>query len=300
MANSRAPYQVEGQEILEENERPTTLYQQVNPGYFSTMEISLASGRYLEEGDREDGAPVIVVSQEFVRRSLSDEEALGRRVEIFGESREIVGVVGDITQSRIPFDGRIETGVYLPVSQRPRRGPFFAIRTAGDPAALAADVRTTIRAIDPDQPIAMIRTLEDHIRAELAGPQFIGVFVFVLGGLAVILSAMGIYGVIAHNVIQERREIGIRLALGAEGGRVVRMVTGRGVILTAIGVVVGSPLTFLIYRGAMSTLNLFQVELGLSYTFLSGSVLVGVAMLASYLPARRAATVDPVQAMQAE
>jgi putative ABC transport system permease protein len=264
------------------------------------MEISLSSGRYLEEGDREDGRPVIVVNREFARRNLGDGEALGQRVEILGRFREIVGVVADISQSRIPIDGRIETGVYVPAPQLPRRSHFFAVRTAGDPTALAADVRTTIWSIDPDQPIATIETLEDHIRAQLAGPQFVQVFVFVLGGLAVILSAMGIYGVIAHNVIQERREIGIRLALGAEGGRVVGMVTRRGALLTAIGIAAGGPLAFLIYRAAISTLNLFQVELGFSETLLSGSVLVAVAVLAAYLPARRAAKVDPVQAIQAE
>ena len=115
-----------------------------------------------------------------------------------------------------------------------------------------------------------------------------------------ILSAMGIYGVMAHSVIQERREIGIRLALGAQGGRVVRMVTRRGLILTAIGLVAGTPLAFVFYRGVLRTLNLFEVQLSPYYSLMAGSALVAVAMLASYLPARRAAAVDPVQAMQAE
>ena len=115
-----------------------------------------------------------------------------------------------------------------------------------------------------------------------------------------ILSAIGIYGVMAHNVIQERREIGIRLALGAEGGRVVRMVTRRGLILTVIGLAAGTPLAFIVYRGVLSALNLFEVQLSPSYSLMAGSALVVVAMLASYLQARRAAAVDPVQAMQAE
>ncbi len=299
-ANPRSTFQVEGQEELEANEQPVTDFQQVNPDYFGTLGIPLRSGRLLEEGDRDDAALVAVVNREFVQQYLGEEEALGQRIEILGESREIVGVVDNITQARLTLDGQDEAGVYLPVAQVPRRNPRFAIRTSADPTMLSADVRSAIWSVDPDQPIALIRTLEDHIQEQMAGPQFMGVFVFALGGLAMILSAIGIYGVMAHNVIQERREIGIRLALGAEGGRVVRMVTRRGLILTGIGLAAGTPLAFVVYRGVLSALNLFEVQLSPSYSLMAGSALVVVAMLASYLPARRAATVDPVRAMQAE
>jgi predicted permease len=300
MSNPRTSFQVEGQEELEVSERPRTNFQQVNPDYFRTLEIPLRSGRLLEESDREDAAPVVVVNQEFIQQYLADAEPLGQRIEILGESREIVGVVDNILQSRLTLDGQAETGVYLPFSQVPGRLPRFAVRTTGDPTLLSADVRSAIWSVDPDQPIALVQTLEEHIRLQMAGPQFLSVFVFVLGGLAMILSAMGIWGVMAHSVIQERREIGIRLAMGAQGSQVVRMVTRRGLLLTAVGLIAGTPLALLIYRRVLSALNLFEVEMSPTYALVAGATLIAVAALASYMPARRAAKVDPVVALQAE
>jgi ABC-type antimicrobial peptide transport system permease subunit len=203
-------------------------------------------------------------------------------------------------QRRIPFDGFVEPAVFLPAAQVPRRNVAYAIRTVGEPTTLAADVREAVWGVDPDQPISQMQSLEEFIAVELAAPQFLGLFVGALAALAVLLSAMGIYGVMAHSVIQERREIGIRLAVGARGSQLVGMVTRRGLILTGIGVLLGAPLAVLIHRAVLSALSLFDTDPGWTMALLAGGMLVAVAVAASYLPARGAARVPPTKALSLE
>jgi putative ABC transport system permease protein len=293
-------FQIEGREVEDPNERPRTNWQSVNPDYFTALEIPHISGRLLEEADGAGATPVVVVNQEFARRFFPGEEALGRRIEILDGYREIVGVVGDIMQRRIPFDGFIEPGVYLPLGQVPLRNPAVAIRTAGIPSALVPDVRAVVRSIDPDQPLTLVRSMDEHIEYEMAAMVFVAYFVGALGLLAIFLSAIGIYGVIAHGVIQERREIGIRLAMGAKAWQLVGMVTRKGLILTGLGMALGVPMALLIHRAVMGALDLFDAELGYGMALTSGAVLLGVAALASYLPARSAAKVQPTQALSLE
>lgn len=295
-----ASFHIEGTPPVEPTERPRTGWQSVNPAYFETLGIPLLSGRSIEAADRGDGRLVAVVNREFVDRWLDGTDPIGQRVQIFGEPREIVGVVENILQSRIALDGRGDATVYVPLDQRPLRNPSFAIRVTGDPTTLAADVRQAIREVDPDQPVTLLRTLDDHMRESLAGPRAIGIFVLGLGSLAMILAAIGIYGVMAHNVVQARREIGIRMAIGAQPGRVVGMITRNGLTMTGIGLLAGVPLAFLVYRGVVSSLNLFEVELSSSYALYAAGMLALVATLASWLPARRAARVPPVSALQVE
>lgn len=298
--NVNSFFQIEGREIEDLSERPRTNWQSVNPDYFSTLEIPHRSGRLLEVSDREDATLVAVVNQEFASRFFPDEEVLGKRIEIQDAYREIVGVVGNIMQSRIPFDGFVEPGVYLPLAQIPLRNPAVAVRTRGDPTALVSDVRTVIRSIDPDQPITLARSMEEHIAYEVAAMSFLALFVGALGAMAMFLSAIGIYGVMAHSVLQERREMGIRLAMGARSGQLVGMVTRRGLILSAVGMALGIPLAFGIHRAVMSTLSLFDADLGYGIALTAAGLLVGVAILASYLPARSAARVQPTQALSLE
>ncbi len=298
--NVNSTFQIEGREVDDLNERPTTNWQSVNPEYFSTLKIPHFSGRTLEAGDREDSPFVVVVNQEFANRFLPDEDALGKRIEIQGEYREIVGIVGNIMQRRIPFEGLLEPGVYIPLTQVPLRNPAVAIRTAGDPTAMVSDVRAAIRSVDPDQPLTLARTMDAHIEYEVAAMSFLAMFVGALGVLAMFLSAMGIYGVMAHIVLQERREMGIRLALGAKAGQLVGMVTRRGLLLSLVGLFLGIPLAYLTHRAVVSTLSLFEADLGYGFALMASGLLVGVAILASYIPARAAAKVQPTQALSLE
>jgi putative ABC transport system permease protein len=194
--------------------------------------------------------------------------------------------------------GRAGEQIYLPMDQAPQRNPSFALRTEGDPGALAADVRQAVWSVEADQPIAEIQTLEAYIDASLAGPRAISLFLTVMGGIALALAAMGIYGVMAHSVTQQRREIGIRMALGAERGTMVRMVARSGLMLVAVGIVMGLPLTYLMYRGTVVSLDLFDADLGFAVPAALAGALVAVAVAAILLPARRASGVAPASALQ--
>jgi putative ABC transport system permease protein len=293
-------YNLEGQEFDDPNQRPRANWDAVSPTFFETLEIPLLSGRNLNELDREGTPLVAVVNQEFVRRNFPEEDPLGKRFILQDEAREIVGVVQNFMQRRIPFDGFNEPSAFLPAAQYPMRNVSFAIRTAGEPTSIAADVRTAVWAVDPDQPIAQMQTLQEFIDVQLAAPAFLGIFVGALAALALFLSGIGIYGVMAHSVIQERREMGIRLAVGARGSQLVGMVTRRGIVLSAIGMLLGTPLAILIHRAVMNSLDLFSADMGFGITFMAGGILAGVAIVASYLPARAAAKVQPTQALSLE
>jgi putative ABC transport system permease protein len=299
--NTSSPFHIEGTPVVPVSEQPTSGWQAVNPAYFEALRIPLVSGRALEESDRALTAPVVVVSREFARRWLPDGKALGARIEIEGQAREVVGMVEDIIQSRIPPGAHAEPAVYMPLPQQPLRNPSFALRMAGrDMAGVAADVRRAIATVDPDQPVALLRTLDEHIAESLAGPRALSGFVLALGTLAMVLAAIGIYGVMAHSVVQSTREIGIRMAVGARQGQVVGMIARRGLTLTGLGLLAGLPIALLVHRGVLSALDLFEVDVPADYALLAVGGLIAVAFLASGLPALRAARVQPVSALQNE
>lgn len=300
--NPRARYTVAGRPVPEEGEQPTAGYQAVSPGYFTTMEIPIVQGRALAGTDREDSQPVAVVSEALVRREFPGEEPLGRTftVRVGGreETRMIVGVARDVLQERIALAGRQGEAIYVPLAQAPLRALSFAVRVDGDPTRLAADVRRAVWAVNPDQPVAQLRTLDDFVAESLAGPRAISLFLGAMGLIALLLAAMGIYGVMAHAVAQQQREIGIRMALGAGRDSVVAMVTRTGLGLAGVGMLAGLPLSYLMYRAASSALNLFEGGVALGYAFKVGAALAVVAVLATVLPARKASGVQPVAALR--
>jgi len=296
--NPRAPYHVEGRTVVDDGERPTAGLQSVSPGYFETMDIELRRGGAFGDEDRRDAEPVAIVSESLATLEFGDGDALGSRIVVRGQSRRVVGIAEDILQDRIAVAGRDSEQIYVPVAQAPLRSPSFALRTGEDPSRLAADVRQAVWSVDPDQPVAEVQTLQAFIDTSLAGPRSISLFLMVMGGIALALAAMGIYGVMAHAVAQQQREIGIRMALGADRGVVVGMVARSGLTLIAIGVLAGLPITYLMFRGAVVGLNLFEAELQYGYSLgLTGALLV-VALLATLLPARSASGVAPVSALE--
>jgi len=210
----------------------------------------------------------------------------------------VVGVVANVLQDRIPQVGNRGEAFYVPVAQSPLTNPPFALRAAGDPEALAAEVRQAVWAVNPDQPVAQLRTLDAHVAESLAGPRAISLFLTGMGIIALALAAMGIYGVMAHAVAQQQREIGIRMALGAGRGTVVGMVTRDGMSLAGVGMLLGVPLAYLMHRVVASALDLFVTSLGVGYTAGVAAALGGMAFLATWLPARRASGVQPVAALR--
>jgi putative ABC transport system permease protein len=293
-------YAVEGYTRPEESDPPRAIYQAVNPEYFPAMEIPILEGRGIAESDRGDAEPVVVASRSFVDREFPDGEALGKRVRVGNEEelRTIVGIAGNTVQQRISLAGEGSQALFVPVAQAPGRGLSFALRLPGDPNAAIADVREAVWSVNPDQPLARIQTLDAFVAESLAGPRAISLFLMAMGGIALLLAAMGIYGVMAHGVAQQQREIGIRMALGARRGRVVGMVARSGLSLVGVGLVLGLPLSFVMYRLVTRALGLFEGEVGFTYAAGVTVALILVATVSTLLPAQRASGVRPVAALK--
>jgi len=296
--NPTVRYTIDGRPPLEASEQPLAGLQVVSADYFATLAIESRAGRLLADADRADAPPVAVVSEAFAAREFGGADPLGQRVTVRGASREIVGVVENIVQERIRLAGQAGEQIYLPLDQAPLRAPAIALRVAGDPAALAADVREAIWSVEPDQPVADLQPLQAYIDASLAGPRTIALFLSAMGFIALALAAMGVYGVMAHSVLQQQREIGIRIALGAQRGSVVAGLARSGLLLVGLGAALGLPIAFLMFRGTVAGLSLFDTEVGVTYAAVLGSTLLGVAVLATLLPAGRASGVAPVVALK--
>ena len=293
-------YEVEGYTRREDAEVPRAVYQAVNPAYFATMEVPILEGRGIEVSDREDAQAVVVVSQGFVQREFPDGEALGRRIRVGDEEafRTIVGIAANTVQQRIQISGQGSQALFVPAAQAPLRAVSFGVRVPGDPNAAIADVREAVWGVNPDQPLARVQSLDAFVSESLAGPRAISLFLMGMGGIALLLAAMGIYGVMAHSVAQQQREIGIRMALGAGRGSVVGMVARSGLSLVGIGLVLGLPLSFVMYRLVARALGLFEGGVGFSYAAAVAVALILVATLSTLLPAQRASGVRPVAALK--
>ncbi|MCG6990017.1 MAG: ABC transporter permease [Gemmatimonadetes bacterium] len=299
-SNPSARYTVDGRPAPEPTQQHTASLQTVNPEYFTTMGIPLLQGRGIGDTDREGGQKVAVVSKALVAREFPGEDPLGKSITVRGSSRMIVGVAGDILQDRIAIAGRGGEAIYLPLAQEPSRMVSFALRFAGDPALRSADVRRAVWAVNPDQPVAELRTLDAYVAESLAGPRAIATFLNAMVVIALALAAMGIYGVLSHAVAQQRREIGIRMALGAGRRSVVGMVTRSGVTLAGLGMVLGLPLAWLMSRAVESALSIFDSGATLAQAAGVAAMLAVVALVSTWIPARRASGVDPQTALRQE
>jgi len=287
---------------VEPGEEPSTSWLSVSPDYFATMDIALQRGRQLTQADREGSAPVVLVNQRMVSQFFGGEDPVGRRVTVFGESREIVGVVANIAQRRLSGLQALNAAIYFPMAQRPFPGLWIVLRAAGDPHALAGATQTAVWAVDADQPVNAIQTMNEHMSSTLAGPNLLTQILFVVGGLALGLAAIGIYGVMAYSVSQQTNEIGIRMALGAKPAQILTRVTRQGIKLAALGLVLGAPAAALVVVFISRMLRTGEISnvSGIAATpiVLVSATLATVALVACILPARRATKIDPVLALQ--
>jgi putative ABC transport system permease protein len=280
---------------------PSVDWRVATPGYFETLGIPLLAGRSFTGSDR-DGAPgAALVNQTFARRVFPGGSPLGQRVNTFFEGKDnwvtIVGVIGDVKHHGLATAPEPE--IYRPYAQHPITGMTVMLRASSDPLALAAEVREAVWGLDADVPISEVATLEEVVARSMARPRSVTVLLAVFAGIALLLGAIGIYGVMAYSVAHRRHEIGIRLALGARQGQVLRLVLGQGLALAALGLAVGLPLTAAATRLLESLL--FGVAPADPLTLGGVALLLAVvALLASYYPARRAMEVDPVQALRYE
>ena len=274
----------------------------VTPGYFSTMGIPILKGREFDETDVREGRKVAIVDEVLARKYWPGQDPIGKRVGRDGgpngpEWWDVIGVVGHVMQNS-PKDDE-HTQLYRPFSQQAQGQLGFAIRTRGDPAALEPAVRRLVLSIDPQQPIYDVRAMEERVSGSSSQPRFLSLLLGLFAAVAATLAAVGIYGVMSYTVAQQTRELGIRMALGAEPSNVLRLVLNKGLILAAVGITLG--IGGALALGKVVATQLFQTKAADPIVFLGVSLgLVVVALFATLVPARRATRVDPMVALRSE
>ena len=272
----------------------------VSRGYFAAMGIPILAGRPFDGRDRMGAPRVLIVNQSFAKRYFPDGRALGRHILVQASNQaiaEIVGVVGDIRHNGLTSEPA--PTVFLLHAQTPGYITSLVVRAAGDATTQAAAVRRAIHDVDPMQAVSAVRTLEQYVGDALARPRLYAALVACFAAIAVMLAAIGVYGLLAYIVTQRTHEIGIRLALGATRANVFRELFGHGARLVAAGLVIGAVVAMGL-RGVVSTL-LFGVTPGDPISYLvAGAAFLGVALAAVAIPARRASVVQPVNALRHE
>jgi putative ABC transport system permease protein len=290
------PYTVAGRPPAAPNAAFDNDFRGINQDYFRAMRIPLQRGRNFTAQEVRDGARVLIVSESLVAQTFPNEEPLGQRLVMsFGnESFEIVGVVGDIRHGSLAAPPL--PAMYMPVT---RLGENVVIRTTNDSSTIAAAVRRELAQIDPSQPIARVRTMNEWLGLAVAGPRYRTALFALFAGLALALSMVGIYGVMSYSVGQRTHEIGVRMALGAHRRDVLKLVVRQGMTLVMVGVGIGLLGAFALTRVIASLL--FGVGAKDPATFFGVAVLLAaVAFIACYVPARRATKVDPLVALRYE
>jgi predicted permease len=276
------------------------IYRAIGPGYFGTMGISLMRGRDFTEQDTTETTYTVVVSEKLAKHFWPGQDPIGKRLKPGSTTsdspwREVIGVVKDVRQNDFVADPKLQ--MYMSYRQLKFLTPnALVVRTSVDPMSLAMSLRNAVWAVDKDQPVSNIRSMDDIVSAAMARQRFSTLLLGIFATLALVLAAVGIYGVMSYSVAQRTREIGIRLALGAQRGDVLRMTMGQGLKLVSMGVGIGLIAAFILTR-VMASL-LFGVNATDPTTFVViPLVLMSVALLASYIPALRATKVDPMVAL---
>jgi len=291
-------FRVDGSEIEAGIPAPRAMLVRATRRYLDVMGIALVQGRFFESGDRADAAPVVAVNRTLAEARFGNESPLGRRLVVAGDSREIVGVVEDVQQV-LMRTGSAASGetVYLPAPQSPTGVGYVVLRTRGQPRAAAEPLRTALEELDPDLTVSQMLTMEEYVDQFMVG---VRVFNAVLGGfglVALLLASLGTYGVLSYSVSRRGHEIGIRMALGAEGPQVVRMIATQGLWLGAIGLGLGTLMTLPlvgVLRSLLEGLSTVQP----ATLLVIGAILFAVTLTASFVPAGRAAAVDPMRTLR--
>ena len=292
-------FEVEGQPPAPAGQYPSANYNAVSAGYFATLGIPLRRGRLFTEQDDASSPAVAIVDEGFVRRFLGDGDPLGRRITIGNADRvrEIVGVVGSV--HHYGLEDTSPAMMYEPYAQTPSDSMTLVLKTTGDPAALAPAARAAILTVDPDQPVGEVRTMEAVVASSVAPHRLPAILLGLFATLALVLASVGLYGVLSYSVTQRTHEIGVRLALGAADGDLLRLIIGQGMRLAlggvALGLVAAFPLGRLIAGLLYGVSPADPVVFGGLALFLSA-----VALVACWLPARRAARIQPMMALRNE
>jgi putative ABC transport system permease protein len=289
-----------------EANQPSAGFYLVTPGFFETMKMPLVRGRFFDQRDQRNSEPVMVISAAFARKFFPNEDPIGKKIEIGADegparakykTREVVGIVGDLRTNELEKEPR--AAYYVPYPQLVWGAPTLVVRTQGEPMALASAIGKVMREIDPDAPLYQLRTMNDYLALDLGRARFQTVLLSLFAGVALLLTAIGLYGVMAQSVAQRTQEIGIRMAMGATRENVRAMVLRRGTFLSLSGTLIGLAGAFAFARLIESLL--YEIPPRDPMTYVSVCVILGlVALLASYLPAVRATRLDPMVALRYE
>jgi predicted permease len=299
------PYMLAGQS----KPSASAQYRLISPDYFNVMKMSLRRGRQFNDGDGIGAEPVIIINEALARRHFANVEPLGQEVYVCCDERgdlamrRVVGVVNDTKQRSLSTPA--PATVFMPVGQANEgmkgqaQSPYYALRATGDPSALSAAIQSEMRQLDPAAPVMGLRSMVELAQRSVAPQRFNMSLLGLFAALGLLLAAVGIYGVMAYGVAQRTHEIGLRMALGAKGGDVMKMVVSRGMTLATIGVAIGLIASYALTRLMKSLL--FGVSATDPMTFTVIALSLGlVALLACWIPARRAAKVDPMIALRCE
>jgi putative ABC transport system permease protein len=299
-----AGIRVEGAPLLTRDKWPSTNYRSVSPNYFRAMSIPVVHGRVFDERDKENAPLVMIVNQALARRDFGNENPVGKRISLGNNDAQgqpvwwqIVGVVGDVRSIELREEAQPE--FYLSALQDTFTGMSVVVRTTVEPESLAADVRRVVAEVDKAAPVSDVKTMDHIVGQAVTQPRFNLFLLGLFSAIALVLSAAGIYGVTAYSVTQRTHEFGIRMALGAQVGDVLRMILGQGLLLIAIGTALGLLAAFALSRLLKSLV--FGVSVTDPLTFGAITIVLAlVALLACYIPARRATKVDPLVALRYE
>ena len=292
-----SPALPEGQPAVPLAERPLFNIQTFTPGYVQTLRVPLIRGREFTEHDGEHDPSVAMVNEATARRYWPNEDPIGKRIRVgrVTEPMRVVGVIGDVRNLNLAADTQPE--IYMPFAQRPWAAMNLIVRTQRNPRSLAESVRACVLAVDKDQPVTAVKTMDEVLDAASAKPRFTTSLLGALSGTALLLALVGIYGVIAFSVTERTREMGIRMALGAERADIFRLVLRQGMTLAGAGIVAGLAASLALTRLLASLLYHVRVTDPLTFG-VSAALFLAVAVMASYFPARRATRVDPATALR--
>jgi putative ABC transport system permease protein len=301
-ADTDVTFVIEGEPPPEPGQDKAIWYRQVDAGYFETMGIRHLAGRTFTAADAAGQPPVVVMGAAAAQRWFGG-DAVGKRLKPGGDPASdepwwtIVGVVDNVRHNGLDAEPKME--MYIPHALDPRRSMTLVLRTSGDPQALVQPARRALAAIDPTLALAGVQTAEELVAGSTALPRFLTLCVVAFGGTALFLAALGVYGVVAQVVGRRTRELGLRMALGADRGAVLRLVMRQGLALAAAGLAAG--LVGAVLTGRLIEGLLFEVAPRDATTLLAATaVLAAVALLATWLPARRATRLDPLAALREE
>ncbi|MFZ1218528.1 MAG: FtsX-like permease family protein, partial [Chthoniobacterales bacterium] len=294
-------FAVEGQPEPEPGKGKSIPIGTVTPGYFRTMQIPLIDGRLFDERDAEKMPDVAIVNESMAKKFWPGQNPIGKKVGAACNGHElcrtVVGVVGDIRHEGLGEEAQPE--IYLPHRQLTLPNMSLVLRTAGDPLLIVSAMRNEVRALDKDQPVALVQTLEEHISESVLQPRLLTTLLSVFAGLGLVLAAVGVYAMMSYSVSQRRGEIGIRIALGAMKTDILRLVVGQAALLVGVSLAIG--LTAALGATRLLRSLLYQVGIWDPLTFGAIVLLLAlVAIFAAWLPARRAAKINPMVALRAE